>query len=115
MSYLVSFCSCVLSIPITSLEEERANLSAVRTFVRFVLVWICRVSLSLSVWEGLYFIKVLGLLVIEYPEHLSSAWFCSFLNKYLTHKINVEANKTVWIINFTTGITSRKHASARRF
>ena len=58
MSYLVSFCSCVLSIPITSLEEERANLSAVRTFVRFVLVWICRVSLSLSVWEGLRFVIV---------------------------------------------------------
>ena len=29
------------SIAITSLEEERANLSAFRTFVRFVLVWIC--------------------------------------------------------------------------
>ena len=30
------------SIAITSLAEERANLSAFRTFVRFVLVWICR-------------------------------------------------------------------------
>ena len=30
------------SIAITSLGEERANLSAFRTFVRFVLVWICR-------------------------------------------------------------------------
>ena len=29
-----------LSIAITSLGEERANLSAFRTFVRFVLVWI---------------------------------------------------------------------------
>ena len=29
------------SIAITSLGEERANLSAFRTFVRFVLVWIC--------------------------------------------------------------------------
>ena len=27
------------SIAITSLGEERANLSAFRTFVRFVLVW----------------------------------------------------------------------------
>ena len=37
----VSFCSCVFSpfsIAITSLGEERANLSAFRTFVRFVLV-----------------------------------------------------------------------------
>ena len=35
------------SIAITSLGEERANLSAFRTFVRFVLVWICRSSSSL--------------------------------------------------------------------
>ena len=56
MSYLVSFCFCVLSlfsIAITSLEEESANLSAFRTFVRFVLVWICRFPLPLGVWEGL--------------------------------------------------------------
>ena len=30
------------SIAIISLGEERANLSAFRTFVRFVFVWICR-------------------------------------------------------------------------
>ena len=36
------------SIAITSLGEERANLSAFRTFVRFVLVWICRFSLPLG-------------------------------------------------------------------
>ena len=37
----LSFCSCVFSpfsTAITSLREERANLSAFRTFVRFVLV-----------------------------------------------------------------------------
>ena len=38
---------------ITSLGEERANLSAFRTFVRFVLVLICRFSHLLSVWERL--------------------------------------------------------------
>ena len=43
------------SIAITSLGEERANLSAFRTFVRFVLVWICRFPLPLGVWEGLRF------------------------------------------------------------
>ena len=32
------------SIAITSLGEERANLSAFRTFVRFVLVWIYRLT-----------------------------------------------------------------------
>ena len=44
------------SIAITSLGEERANLSAFRTFVRFVLVWICRFPLNLHVWEGLRFV-----------------------------------------------------------
>ena len=54
-------CHCVLvffspfSIAITSLGEERAHLSAFRTFVRFVLVWICRFPLPLGVWEGLRF------------------------------------------------------------
>ena len=61
MSYLVSFCSCVFSpfsIAITSLGEERANLSVFRTFVRFVLVWICRFPVPLGVWEGLRFVIV---------------------------------------------------------
>ena len=55
----LSMCHFVLvffspfSITITSLGEERANLSAFRTFVRFVLVWICRFPLPLGVWEGL--------------------------------------------------------------
>ena len=46
------------SIAITLLGEERANLSAFRTFVRFVLVWICRFPLPLGVWEGLRFVIV---------------------------------------------------------
>ena len=61
MSYLVLFCSCVFSpfsIAITSLGEERANVSAFRTFVRFVFVWICRFPLPLGVWEGLRFVIV---------------------------------------------------------
>ena len=44
------------SIAITSLGEERDNLSIFRTFVRFVLVWICRFPLPLGVWEGLRFV-----------------------------------------------------------
>ena len=43
---------------ITSLAEERANLSAFRTFVRFVLVWFCQFPLPLGVWEGLRFVIV---------------------------------------------------------
>ena len=46
------------SIAITSLGEGRANLSAFRTFVRFLLVWICRFPLSLGVWEELRFVIV---------------------------------------------------------
>ena len=52
---------CVFSpftIAITSLGEERANLSAFRTFVRFVLVWFCWFPLPLCVWEGLRFVNV---------------------------------------------------------
>ena len=37
---------------------KRGNLSAFRTFVRFVLVWICRFPLPLGVWEGLRFVIV---------------------------------------------------------
>ena len=46
------------SIAITSLGEERTNLSVCRTFVRFVLVWICRFPLPLGVWVGLRFVIV---------------------------------------------------------
>ena len=49
------------SIAITSLGEERANLSAFHTFVRFVLVWICRFPLPLGVWEGLVIVALPGL------------------------------------------------------
>ena len=70
MSYLVSFCSCVFipfSIAITSFGEERANLNAFRTFVRFVLVWICRFPLPLGVWEGLRFVIVALPGLFSYP------------------------------------------------
>ena len=55
----LTLCSFVLvlfspfSIAITSLGEERANLSAFRTLVRFALVWFCLFPLPLDVWEGL--------------------------------------------------------------
>ena len=46
------------SIVITLLVGERANLSAFHTFVRFVLVWICRFPLPLGVSEGLWFVII---------------------------------------------------------
>ena len=53
--FRVPFCSCVFSpfsIAITSLGEERANLSAFCTFVRFVLVWIVRFLFLLESGKG---------------------------------------------------------------
>ena len=58
------------SIAITSLEEERANLSAFRTFVRFVLFWICRFPFPLGVWEGLRFV------IVALPGLFSYLFFC---------------------------------------
>ena len=46
------------SIAVTSLGEERANLSAFHAFVRFALVWFCLFPLPLGVWEGLRFVSV---------------------------------------------------------
>ena len=46
------------TIAITSFGEERSNLSAFRTFVRFVLVWICRFPLPFGVGEELRFVIV---------------------------------------------------------
>ena len=58
------------SIAITSIGEERANLSAFRTFVRFVLVWICRFPLPLGVWEGLRFV------IVALPGLFSFFFYC---------------------------------------
>ena len=55
------------SFAITSLGEDRANLSAFRTFVRHVLVWFCWFSLPLGVWEGLRFVIVAFPRLFSYP------------------------------------------------
>ena len=64
------FCSCVFfspfSIAITSVGEERANLSAFRTFVRFALVWFCLFPLPLSAWERLQLVIVALLGLFSY-------------------------------------------------
>ena len=57
------------SIAITSLGGVRANLSAFRTFVRVVLVWICWFPLPLGVWEGLRFV------IVEIPGLFSLPFF----------------------------------------
>ena len=59
----------LFSIAITSLGEERASLSAFRTFVRFVLVWFHLFPLPLDVWEGLQF------MIVALPGPLSYLFF----------------------------------------
>ena len=53
------------SIAITSLGEERANLSAFRTFVLFALVWFGLFPLSPGVWERQ------RLVIVTLPGYLS--------------------------------------------
>ena len=67
---------CPFSIAITSLGEERANLSAFHTFVRFVLVWICRFPLPLGVWEGLRFV------IVALPGLFSYIFVCLSVEKH---------------------------------
>ena len=82
MCHFVLVFFSLFSIAITSLGEERANLSAFRTFVRFVLVWICRFPLPLGVWEGLRFVIVALPGLFSYPffflltviKELAIAW-----------------------------------------
>ena len=60
-SYLVFFvilCFSVLLALQLPRFWKRANLSVFRTFVQFVLVWICRFPLPLGVWEGLRFVTL---------------------------------------------------------
>ena len=63
---------------ITSLGEERANLSVFRTFVRFALVWFCLFSLPVGVSEGL------RLVIVALPglfSYLFRVWYllCYYL------------------------------------
>ena len=58
LCYFVLMFFSPFSIAITSLVEERANLSAFLTFVRFALVWFCLFPPPLGVWEGLRFVIV---------------------------------------------------------
>ena len=62
--YVLVFFS-LLSIAITSLREERANLSVFRMFVRFALVWFCLFPLPSRVWDGLRLVIVA--LPLDYP------------------------------------------------
>ena len=75
LGYFVLVFLSPFSITITSLGEERANLSALYTFVRFVLVWFCLFPLPLGVWEGLRLVIVALPGLFSYPFGVSwSHW-----------------------------------------
>ena len=76
------------SIATTSLGEERANLSAFRTFVQCALVWFCLFPLPLGVWEGLRFV------IVVLPELFSYLFFFSKnkINNIIAN--SVELHKT---------------------
>ena len=60
------------NIAITSLGEERANLTAFRMFVLFVLIWwFCLFPLPLLVWDGL------RLLIVAHPGRFSYLFLTS--------------------------------------
>ena len=75
------------SIAITALGEERANLSAFHTFVRFVLVWFCWFPLPFGVWEGLRFV------IVAFPG-LFSYLLCNEKRAFLTSE--VYKNHKLW-------------------
>ena len=64
------------SIAITSFGEERANLCAFRTFIRFKLVWFCLFSLPLGAWEEL------RLVIVALPGRFSYLFCNSPMNHY---------------------------------
>ena len=75
------------SIAIILLWEERANLSAFRTFVRFVLVWFCWFPLPLGVRE------VLRFLIVAFPGLFSYLCFSSSKHHYMPlHYLNTQTD-----------------------
>ena len=76
LCYFVLVFFSPFSIAITSLGDERANLSAFRTFVRFAPVWFCLFPLPLGVWTGLHFVIVVLPGLFSYP-------FWRFSHNYL--------------------------------
>ena len=69
LCYFVLVFFSPFSIAITSLGEERANLSAFRTFVRFALVWFCLFPFPLCVRDEL------RLMIVALPGLFSYLFF----------------------------------------
>ena len=86
LCYFVLVFFSPFSIAITSLGEEKANLSAFRTFVRFALVYFCLFPLPLGVWEGLRFV------IVALPGLFSYLFLSSAIEQkyliFILHHIN---------------------------
>ena len=85
------------SIAITSLGDERANLSAFRTFVRFVLVWICRFPLPLGVGERL------RVVIVALPGLFSYFLF----KKMLSGNIEISIRLEVLLVELFISVSNR--------
>ena len=72
-------------------KRELEKESAFHTFVRFVLVWICRFPLPLGVWEGLRFVIVALPGLFSYP----------FFDILITHKneyfLFIQHNRKIFV------------------
>ena len=76
LCYFVLVFFSPFSVAITSLGEDRANLTAFRTFVRFALVLCCLFPLPLGVWE------VLRILIVALPG-LFPYLFLPYVNSWI--------------------------------
>ena len=87
LCYFVLVFFSLFSIATTSLGEERANLSAFRTSVWFVLIWFCRFPFPLGVCEGLRFV------IKAFPGLFSYPFFLK--HWYLYHKLRKTFSRVV--------------------
>ena len=103
LCYFVLVFFSPFSITITSLGEERPNLSAFRTFDRFVLVRICWFPLPLDVLEGLRFVIVAlpGLFSYLFFAMTSVPNFVKIILRYkkIGYNINVIRQTACMVVN----------------
>ena len=102
LSLALCYFYCIVSpfsIAITSLGEDRANLSAFRTFTRFALVWFCLFPLPLGVWDGL------RLVIVALPGLFSYLFYdCGIPGLFFLpfYKYHVDTGKAIFSLFYFT-------------